>query len=797
MERPRRILVVDDDEKNTILVQTILEDLGYELVAARNGRQALELLSPDIDLVLLDVVMPDMDGYEVARRIRGHSLYRDIPIIIVTVLSDRADRLAAVEAGANDFLCKPIDRIELQARMSSLLRMKDSQDEIKRQRAELVRMNCDLQEEIRGRKLIVEYLKQSEAKYRMIFENSPLGVFHFDSEGTITACNENFVEIIGSSREDLIGLNTLRDLKDPKIVAAIKEALSGGIGHYEDYYASVTANKTTPVKCDFGPIFGEHGSVIGGIAIVEDITQRKKAEEALRESETKYRTILETIADGYLEVDLKGNLTLVNDFMRGITGYTRDELLGINYRKIVHQDSKEQVYMAYNWVYRTGRVNPGVPFRVVRKDGTFRDVTVSVSLMRDSQGDPCGFRGTIRDVTERKALEEQLRHAAKMQAIGQLAGGIAHDFNNLLTAMMGYTNMLVHQLPPEGPYQEKLAQINRAAERAAALTQQLLAYGRKQVLNASHLNLNSVVEDFETMLKSILGETVQIEMALDPVLWTVHADPGQIEQILMNLAVNARDAMVEGGTLRIETHNATLERDRPGARPDVPPGDYVVVSVTDTGIGMDAETVSRIFDPFFTTKEKGVGTGLGLSTVYGIVKQHRGHITVKSQPSLGATFEVYLPRVDVMAQRLPETSPSEPEPGGFETVLVVEDEQLVRDLTCEALRLLGYRTLAAAAPDEALSLVRDRGEPIDLLLTDVVLPQMDGRSLYNELAKFFSNLRVAYMSGYTEDFIVHRGVLDPDVHFLQKPFTMTDLARTVREVLGKSSESSPAPDADS
>ncbi|MEW6140961.1 MAG: PAS domain S-box protein [Thermodesulfobacteriota bacterium] len=906
MEGTKRILIVDDDENSRRVIQAFLESLGHEFVIARDGFEALEMVTAEIDLVLMDVVMPGMSGFEVVRRMRTNPVSLDVPIIMVTALSERKHRIAAVEAGANDFISKPVDRLELQVRMASLLRMREAQHELLRTNADLrreiqirrltevalresearyrdlfeqasdlmyihdirgnyQRVNAAVEQilgytpeeflklnfrdiiapghlpaveehfrrkvdgeldktgpyevlvlsssgnlvwlevtsriirrdgkpvaiqgigrDITERKRIEEDLRQSEAKYRTIFENSPLGLFHFDAEGTITACNDNFVQIIGSSREKLVGLNTMRDLKDQAMIAAISEALSGRIGHYEGYYSSVTADKTTPTKCDFGPLIGEDNSVIGGIGIVEDITSRKKTETALRQSEEKYRTILETIVDGYYEVDLEGRLILLNDAMEEMLGQSREELIARDCRTFLDMDDIDRVFQAFNTVQRTGKPNPGVSARMVRTDGSHRDVTISIALTRDSRGAPSGFRGIIRDITERKALEEQLRQAAKMQAIGQLAGGIAHDFNNLLTAIIGYCAILMQQALPGDPHIEKLAQIDRAAKRAADLTQQLLAYGRKQVLQAKHMDLNATIRDIGTMLRRIIGETIVIETSLDPELQIVHADPSQLEQIILNLAVNARDAMAGGGTLRIETWNAFVDETHPDHGAEIPSGDYVVLTVTDNGTGMDSKVLPRIFDPFFTTKEKGVGTGLGLSTVYGIVKQHQGHITVRSKPGVGTTFRVYLPAADAeQADRHHATIEEQPEPTGSETVLVVEDEEVVRDLTCESLSLLGYRPLPCADPAEALATAEDYEGTIHVLLTDVVLPQMDGRSLYNELVKLHPNVQVLYMSGYTEDFIVHRGILDPEVRFLQKPFTVTQLAKSIAQALGK------------
>ncbi len=626
-------------------------------------------------------------------------------------------------------------------------------------------------------------LRESEEKYRLIFQYSPIGVFHFDTNGIITACNDSLVEILGSSRDRLIGANALKIVTDQNVLRAIKKAISGGIDHYENYYTSVTGGRTTYAKCDFGPIFGNDGAIVGGIGLLEDVSERKQAEEELHRSETKYRTILETITDGYHEVDLEGNLTLVNDSFCRILGYSHQELLGFNYRLFMDEKNADRIFDAYNQVFKTGRPNPGFTYQIIRKDGTRRDVSVSIVLMMTPDNQPTGFRSILRDITDRRLLEEQLRQAAKMEAIGQLAGGIAHDFNNLLTAMIGYCNLMAEELPLDGPHQEKLSCVTHTAERAAALTQQLLAFGRKQVLEMRPLNLNEVVSAFESMLRRLIGEDIEISMQLDRDLSTVQADSGQMDQILLNLCVNARDAMPAGGQVTLETADVVLDEEYARAWPEVVPGPYVMLSVSDTGMGMDSETIAHIFDPFFTTKDKGVGTGLGLATVYGIVKQHQGHISAYSEPGLGTTFKVYLPQSARVTGLDSQRAPFGPKPYGTETVLVVEDEPVVRNLASEALKMLGYAALTAADPTEAIAVSGNHDGPIDLLLTDVVLPEMDGRSLYNTLSRSRKDLKVLFMSGYTEDFIVHRGVLDQGVHFLRKPFSIDRLGRKIRQVL--------------
>jgi two-component system, cell cycle sensor histidine kinase and response regulator CckA len=416
----------------------------------------------------------------------------------------------------------------------------------------------------------------------------------------------------------------------------------------------------------------------------------------------------------------------------------------------------------------------------VRKDGRVFPIELSLARWETRRG--AFLTVIIRDVTERRQLEEQFRQAQKMESVGRLAGGLAHDFNNLLTVIGGHADLLRGRLQPEDPLHRRISLIQEAAAHAADLTKQLLAFSRKQVLAPQVLELNGIVAELEPMLRRLIGEDIDLATAPARGLGNVKADPAQIKQILFNLVVNARDAMPQGGKLTIETENVELDAQYARLHPDVSAGTYVVLAVTDTGIGMDTETRSRIFEPFFTTKAAGIGTGLGLATVYGIVKQSNGAISVYSEAGLGTTFKVYLPRVLEPADHV-ATAPAAGGRGGSETILLVEDNEMVRTLTCEILKRQGYTVVEAQHGADALDLARRYHGPIHLLLTDVVMPEMSGPELVSRLAPLRPQMKIVYMSGYTADAMDHQGMLDDGIEFLAKPIGMDTLVRKLREVL--------------
>ena len=524
---------------------------------------------------------------------------------------------------------------------------------------------------------------------------------------------------------------------------------------------------------------------------LHDVSDRSQANEQLRDERFAH-ALLESVQVGIVACNEHGVLTLFNQVARSWHGLPAEPL------------PAEKWAEHYGWYFSDGntplkteeiplfralqgeRVSD-VEMMIVPAHGEARTVLASGRPILDSEGRKLGAVAAMIDITERKFLEQQFRHSQKMEAVGHLAGGVAHDFNNFLTIITGYGQMIQRNLDPDSPMRAHVEEILKSGERAAALTRQLLAFSRRQDFSPRMLDLNAVVSSTENMINLLIGKNIELLAALPAGIGIISGDPGQIEQVIMNLAVNARDAMPNGGTITIETGNVELDETYARAHMHVKPGSYVMLAVTDTGCGMSANTQAHIFEPFFTTKEPGKGTGLGLATVYGIVKQHAGNVWVYSELGQGTSFKVYFPRIETGATKAESRRPVASELRGSETILVVEDEQAVRSLVVRMLRSLGYWVLEASRADEALMVCLRHKGPVHLLLTDVVMPQKSGRDLLDHLRPLRPDIKVLFTSGYTEE-ALHRRVLERNAPFLQKPFTEEVLARKVRDVLDEGKE---------
>jgi len=519
------------------------------------------------------------------------------------------------------------------------------------------------------------------------------------------------------------------------------------------------------------------------ITHVQDITERKRSEEAVLSERNFANAALNSLPGIFYMFDPAGRFLRWNRNFEEVTEYSPEEIAGMSPLDFFLGADRALIEKRMKEVFARGASDAEA--NLVSKSGKQTPYYFTGRRIQ-SEGNPC-LIGMGIDVTEHRSLEEQLRESQKMEAVGRLAGGIAHDFNNLLTVIIGYCELLLSKIGKDNPLSQEAGEIRNAALRAASLTNQLLAFSRRQILSPEVLDLNSIVTDVENMLRRIIEENINLALNLCEAQWKVKADRSRIEQVIVNLAINAKDAMPKGGTLTIETRNIQIDDRTAKINPEISPGEYAVFSIKDTGHGMDRETMARIFEPFFTTKEVGKGTGLGLATVYGIVMQSGGHIRVDSEPGHGTTFSIYLPRAREEPSPPKKAAPAEMNTISLspdtKTILLVEDSDIVRELTRNVLDITGYAILEASSPEDAIRLCESHGGKIHLLLTDVVMPGMSGRDLSDRLQRVRPDMKVLYMSGYTDEAIVENGILDAGLHFIPKPFSPASMAQKILEVL--------------
>ena len=632
---------------------------------------------------------------------------------------------------------------------------------------------------------------RSEEKYRLLFEANPNAMWVLDSDTRrFLAVNDAAIDRYGYSREEFVAM-TIEDIFAPEEAPKLREyfvssPLNGARGLTHAGVWRHRLKDGTVIDAELTAHDHEFEGRAARVVLALDVTERTRTDQALRRSEARFRDLFENASDLIATVDLDERLTAVNEAFARRLGYTQDELIGTPIREFVPPEWHEQLEQAGQGKFSHQVEATTYEHELVARDGHRIPVEVA-SRVVEEEGRPVGIQAICRDLGDRQRadkLEGQLRQAQRLESVGKLAGGIAHDFNNLLTVISGYTEALLEQADPASA--AELAEIAAAATRATTLTRQLLAFSRRQVLQPQVIDLNAIVNGMTPMLSRLIGADIELAAPLDPELDPVLADPGQIEQVLLNLVVNARDAMPSGGRLTIETGNVELDDAYIEQHPEASRGRHAMLAVTDTGTGMAPGIIAQVFEPFFTTKPVGSGTGLGLglglSTVYGIAKQSGGSIWIYSEPGKGSSFKVYLPAVQ--APSMVELRPQKPAlvPNGTETILLVEDEQALRALTARMLALRGYSVITAETPDEALDLLVEHNQMIDLLLTDLVMPGMDGRELAQRITRKAATVRVLFMSGYADQSVNRNGGLDL-ASFLEKPFSAADLARKVRDVL--------------
>ncbi|MGC8784731.1 MAG: PAS domain S-box protein [Armatimonadota bacterium] len=639
-------------------------------------------------------------------------------------------------------------------------------------------------------------MRIGKAFHRMALEQAPDAVMvttaDLDPPGPfIVYVNSAFTRLTGYSREEMEG-KTPRVLQGERtqreVLDDLKRCLQRGqpfVGRTFNYRKN---GEEFLMEASIAPLRDESGNITHFMAVLRDVTDVWRVEEALRQNERLLQHISDTLPAVLFIYDIENErLTYVSRESFAIIGYLPGELTAGDtpLEGLVHPDD---LPLLEKGMLKLQRASDGTMVeaecRVRHRAGDWKWLALrTVVFDRFPDGSARQLLGVAIDVTESRRLREQLVQSSKLESLGRLAGGVAHDFNNLLTVIQSYAEMAQSVLPEEHLAHTYVGQILKASEQASNLTNQMLVFARRRIISPQVFNLNELVREAEVLLRRLIPENIQMVTALSPDLWQVHADPTQIEQVILNLAINARDAMPEGGVLTIETANVTLDETYVAHHAEVQQGEYVLLAVSDTGIGMDERTLARVFEPFFTTKEVGKGTGLGLSTCYGIVKQAGGSIWVYSEPGKGTTFKVYLPRATGIPTVLPERVERRRVAGGNETVLVVEDNDAVREVAVAALQARGYRVLQAANGEEALELAQGLAEPVHLLLTDVIMPGLSGAVLAAKLREIQPQVKVLYTSGYTENVIVHHGVLVEGTAFLPKPYRPAELARRVREVL--------------
>jgi PAS domain S-box-containing protein len=797
-----RMLVLEDSIKDFEIICERLVDAGYRVDATRvetQGTYESALRNHSYDMILADFKLPTFDAL-VALRMRN-DVCSDTPVLCISGSIGEEAAIELLRRGATDCVTK--DRLE-RLPLAVGRALDEARDRGAARQAQ-------------------ERLALNDSLLRIAGQVARFGGWSVDLETKIVAWSDTVADIHevprGYAPDVAEGVRFYAPEWQERIAQVFKDCAEKGMPYDEEMELITRTGRRIWVRTTGEAIRDETGKIVKVQGSFQDITQRRRDEEALREANRQLQasrsatlSILEDLraenearkrkeaelqqvimaieqaGEVVVVTDVDGAIQYVNPAFEVVTGYSRQEALGKNPRLLKSGKQSADFYAALWQAITSGSVWRG---RMVnkRKDGTLYTEDSTISPVKDGTGRIVNFVAVKRDVTEhlllieeRINLQEQLRRAQLLESVGRLAGGIAHDFNNMLGIILGYGEVVLERLHQQDPLRKEVQEMVKAAQRSAALTRQLLAFSRRQALQPQVVDLNDLVRNLEKMLRRLIGEDIELRLALTADLGRVFVDPGQIEQVIMNLVVNARDAMPDGGRLLIETDIVELGEIDVAVHPGTAPGKYVLLRVTDTGCGMDEQVLDRVFDPFFTTKEEGRGTGLGLATVYGIVKQSGGNIWVRSQPGEGTTFEIYFPPAEAAPEPAADAEAVERVKADGH-ILVVEDEESLRRLMGSLLSHLGYQVTLATNGGEALLLVEEKGLVPDLIITDVIMPSMSGRQLVDRLRRGHPDLKVLYMSGYTDDAILRHGVLDDGIPFLQKPFTIRDLGAKVQDAL--------------
>lgn len=750
-----RVILVEDRASDAELVARELRRARIESVIHRvqneaDLRSALREFSPE--LVLSDHSLPAFSAHDTLRIVQEAAPH--LPVIIVTGSLDEETAADYIRTGASDYIVK---------------------DRLHRLGPAIVRAM-----ELKGAR---QEQALAEARFRALVENS--------SDAVIIAGTDQMVRYASPAIHGILGLTPAEYVGRRAFALIHPDDAGEALSLFQDLVTrpGATVHREVRVRHTDGgwrlvDVIGANRladpAIHGMVAHLRDITGQRDAEHERREADRRYRELTESAPLGVCQTTVSGEFIMVNQELARILGY--DDVAELARQRLadLYADPAVRRQVVSRLLDEGHRLDIIVTWK--KKDGKPVRVQLNARAVIDDRGKVRHLESFVTDVTERERLEAQFRQAQKLEAVGRLAGGVAHDFNNILTAILGGSDLALHDVAPDSAVAEELQEIRRAAERAATLTRQLLTFSRKQVIATRVLDLGAIIDSTVAMVRRLIGEDVRLEVARGERIWAVRGDPGEVEQVLMNLVVNARDAMPRGGQLTIETRNVDLDGVYDAEHTEVQPGEYVLLAVTDTGTGMTEEVKARLFEPFFTTKDVGLGTGLGLATVYGIVKQAGGHIWVYSELGHGTTFKVYFPRV-LEALTVDHPIRNTPVPTGTETILLVEDEEAVRRITRRILQERGYDVIEAVSGDEAERVAVAHAGAIHLLVTDVVMPGISGRELAERLQAVRRELKVLYLSGYADDAVVRHGILGATVNFLQKPFSTGGLARKVREVL--------------
>lgn len=777
-----KILVVDDQQENRDMLSRRLERKGFAVTTANEGSQAIKLIqNEDFDVVLLDILMPGVDGLEVLQKLKECDGLNIPPIIMLSAIENREMIVHTLEHGANDYVTKPIDFPVLMARIQS---------QISRKRAEsaLLSHQEKLEQIVEER---TAKLQESERRFKLFAEAASDWFWQTDSDLIISEVSERFFEVTNIKPFTIIGKplqnvllsenfssphpQTSLNLKEYKPFRDIVHSLQGPDGNIIHVSASGV------------PEFDGNGNFLGYRGTGTDLTQIIKAEARASAAHNLLTEAIEGISDGFALFDNNDRLVLFNDSYRTVNPELSDFIKkGVSFEEIAKAIVargiiKPEENHEEEWLHQRMKMhrNPGRPIEIQRADGKYLQVTEYKT--RDG-----GILTFVSDITGRKKTEIEHRQSQKMQALGQLTGGVAHDFNNLLTIILGNVELIERSIDGDERLKKRLRATHRAAERGADLTRQLLAFGRRQVLETKTTNIHEILFSIATMLKRTIGENIHINIIPNEDEWRIRVDPGQLENAILNLCINARDAMHNGGSITINTANVEMDKNTTISDFQIENGPYVKVVVADTGTGMSKEVINQAFEPFFTTKKSGQGTGLGLSMVYGFTKQSKGYIDIQSKEGAGTAISLFFPAYKESTNELPGT-PNWLTEGhalqGNESILIVEDEPDVRDISVSILEDLGYRTLIAGDGNEALEIL-DKDDDIDLIFSDVVMPGgMTGVELCHKALDLFPDIKVLLTSGYTKDAMFEIGDRDNRLHFIPKPFETVSLARKVRSIL--------------